>query len=442
MHRCIRPSLLVLPLLVWCFKVPASPMVIFTTYPAAQYQPMVDAFTKDNPGITVKVINKKTPAMVNHILQSQKPEPDILWTSSPDAMALLQQHGMLKHFELPAKTYPENVRPNNERKFAYFAYSQFGFLSNRAYLEGAGLQPPESWEALTSLNWKQHIALSSPSRSGTNHLIIEQVLQHYGWKRGWAILQRLAGNLSVITARSFGVREGVMKGRFGTAPVVDFFYRTLVNREHFDFYQWPENTAIGAAIGIASTSIQPRSAERFITFTLSDKARPLLENKMGRIPAMPSEGKEQELETGQFDIALSANRYFLVNALFDQLVTLPLYDLQAFWEWYEEVKGAVSAHQPDLPPADHARMEEKLMRAYSLMTRVPLPERRANDPDFSGQFLYQTHKTRLQIEMEQTWRKDLHSRLDEARELLADITRAVNNTSPQTAAPSPAATEG
>ncbi len=46
--------------------------------------------------------------------------------------------------------------------------------------------------------------MSSPSRSDTNHLMVESLLQQKGWIKGWETLLTTAGNLVTISSRSFG----------------------------------------------------------------------------------------------------------------------------------------------------------------------------------------------------------------------------------------------
>ena len=77
---------------------------------------------------------------------------------------------------------------------------------------------------LTTLNPGTN--LNRGLRSGTTLLFVELVLQSLGWEEGWAYLQQLAGNLATVTARSFGVPEGLAHGRFPVGIGVGFLART------------------------------------------------------------------------------------------------------------------------------------------------------------------------------------------------------------------------
>lgn len=63
--------------------------------------------------------------------------------------------------------------------------------------------------------------MSSPSRSDTNHLMVESLLQQKGWEEGWATLLASAGNLVTISSRSFGVADKIKSGLGVAGPVID-----------------------------------------------------------------------------------------------------------------------------------------------------------------------------------------------------------------------------
>jgi len=43
------------------------------------------------------------------------------------------------------------------------------------------------------------------------------------FNKGWAKMKNIAGNFKTVTARSFGVPDGVNSGDFGIGIVIDFF---------------------------------------------------------------------------------------------------------------------------------------------------------------------------------------------------------------------------
>ncbi|MBV7299443.1 ABC transporter substrate-binding protein [Enterovibrio paralichthyis] len=200
-------------------------IVVLTSFPETFYTPIKSAFEKSHPSLKLQILNKKTPAVIQHIARKRAPSPDLIWISSADAMATLQAKSMIE----------EPVT---------FAWSQFVFFWHQDKLRQLNTPSPATWEDLLRPDFTQEIAISAPSRSGTNHMMIEMILQQYGWERGWAFLSQLGGNLATVTARSFGVREGVIKQRFTLGPVVDFFYRSAVAEGHPVGFQPVPNTPL------------------------------------------------------------------------------------------------------------------------------------------------------------------------------------------------------
>ena len=94
---------------------------------------------------------------------------------------------------------------------------------NTRYLKAKKLPVPNSWAELERPVYHGHVGMSAPSRSGTTHLTVETLLQGKGWKDGWAMWKNIAGNFNTVTARSFGVPDGVNSGQFGVGIVIDFF---------------------------------------------------------------------------------------------------------------------------------------------------------------------------------------------------------------------------
>ena len=136
-----------------------------------------------------------------------------------DFFNTLDKAGLLA--ALPNETMPPKwLAPHTlglGNKVAVVGYSSSGIMYNRHYLAKYQLPLPTTWQQLASPLFMGHVMMSSPSQSGTTHMMVESVLQQYGWQQGWALLMRLGGNLSAITARSFGVSDGISRGLAGPA---------------------------------------------------------------------------------------------------------------------------------------------------------------------------------------------------------------------------------
>lgn len=370
---------------------PHETIVVLTSFPESFYTPIKTAFEEAYPSINLHVLNKKTPAVIQHIAHQRSPKADLIWMSSADAMATLQDKQLID-------------------KPVTFAWSQFVFFWHRHKLAMLGSPSPKRWEDLLHPSFYQQIAISAPSRSGTNHLLIEIILQQYGWEKGWAYLSQLGGNLATVTARSFGVREGVIKQRFTLGPVVDFFYRSALAEGHPVGYEPVPNTPLIAA-QIALTRHQTRnpSSPQFIAFLLSEQGQALLSlPNVNRISLQKGKQINNQYPSPVFDPYLSAMRYHAVNALFDQLITNRLAVLQTFWQQWHQIQ----TNQAD--PETKAQLDA----IYKQATTVPISSREASDLDLNSILSPEHRYTSTFQSVTEGWRATLSQHLHAATSAL------------------------
>nr|WP_247893751.1 extracellular solute-binding protein [Azospirillum endophyticum] len=293
------------------------------------------------------------------------------------------------------------------------------------------------------------MGITAPSRSGTMHLMVETVLQLQGWERGWATWLEIAGNLATVTARSYGVVEGVAKGRFGIGLTIDFLGqgagpgaeqaaepsqepgkqmgRDLGEGPTDDGglrFAYPvDSVFLPASVAILRGAPNLAGANVFVDFLLSPAGQELmLRPDIGRLPVRPDAyagapagyPNPYARETGDdlflFDRALSSRRYELVNLLFDELITFRVKTLNRVWQLIHEGEARLAA-TPD-PVA-----RDLLRAARRAATEVPVTAARAADPVFSAALRRPARGMPVsarQGELEADWRAFSKDRLDAA----------------------------
>ena len=197
--------------------------------------------------------------------------------------------------------------------------------------------------------------MSAPSRSGTTHLTVETVLQGEGWEKGWAEWKAIAGNFKTVTERSFGVPDGVNSGQFGVGIVIDFFgLSSKASGFPVDFVYPTVTTLVPANIAIVKNAPNHANAAAFIEFLLSSQGQELLlDPKIRRLPVnpatyakapsgFPNPFKDKTIGAKvKFDLALSKNRYNVVNSLFDVMITYRLDELRAATKAIQGAEAAI-----------------------------------------------------------------------------------------------------
>ena len=359
----------------------AGTVTVVTSFPKELTQAYKAAFEKANPSIKIEILNKNTVqgiAYVRELPVGQR--PDIFWASAPDAFEVLAGQKLLENIaELANKAAPAKVGayPINNPEGLYLgqALAGYGLMWNTRYMAANKLPAPKQWADLIKPVYFGHVAMSSPSRSGTTHLTVETMLQGEGWDKGWSQLLQIAGNSAAITERSFGVPDGVNNGQFGIGLVIDFFGLAGKYSGFPVEFIYPDVTAVVPAnIGLVAGGKNPTEAKAFIRYTVSTEGQQLLfEPKISRLPILPPEqlkapaGYPNPFEIAKrakvaFNSDLSESRYNVVSAMFDQAITFRIKDLQAATKAIHEAEAAL-VKKPNAQAA--ALLKQAREAAYS-----------------------------------------------------------------------------
>jgi phosphoglycerate transport regulatory protein PgtC len=394
--RILLPSVLIFTLSGISIDVHADPITVLTSFPKEVTDVYKKAFEQKYPELKIGFLSRNTGAALAVIKEApDRQRPDVFWASAPDAFERLAREKLLERAsEVKNEAVPPTIGgyPMNDPEGRYYgqAVSGYGIMWNKRYLQAHGLPKPAEWSDLTRDIYFGHVAMSSPSRSGTTHLTVETILQGEGWDQGWSQLLQIAGNCAAITERSFGVPDGVNKGQFGIGIVIDFFGLSgKYNGFPVDF-AYPKVTAIvPASIGLIAGARNAADGKKFIAFALSRAGQELLlDPKISRIPVLPYGDLFDSVPGGypnifgiarrskvKFDSGLAQLRHAVVSSLFDQTITVLLKELQA-------ATRAIHDAERRLAAKPHAQAEMILRRARALAYAPVLSQAAVTDKDF------------------------------------------------------------
>lgn len=378
----------------------AGTVTVITSFPKELTQAYKTAFEKANPGIKLEILNKNTVqgiAYVRELAPGQR--PDVFWASAPDAFEVLSGLQLLDNVaDLANKDAPAKVGayPINDPKGRYLgqALAGYGLMWNTRYMAANKVPTPAQWADLVKPAYFGHVAMSSPSRSGTTHLTVETLLQGEGWDKGWTQLLQIAGNCAAITERSFGVPDGVNNGQFGIGLVIDFFGLAGKYSGFPVEFAYPNVTAVVPAnIGLVTGAKNAEEARKFISYTVSQEGQQLLYlPAVSRLPILPPAAMGGKTPAGypnpfeiaqrakvQFNSDLSEARYNVVSAVFDQTITFRIKELQAATKAIHAAEAAL-AKKPN--PKAAALIKDARHAAYAPVVDAT----KVADKDFLGVF--------------------------------------------------------
>lgn len=407
---------------------PSSHLQIITSFSPLFYEPLIEKFREVHPEITLSVLNKKTTSAIAEILRGNKREFDIFWSSSPDAFAILRQAKLLRPFKGQSRKIAtiNNIPIGDPDGYITgFALSGVGWMWNEAYLQREGLPIPVRWDDISKEAYYNHIVMSTPSRSGSTHLIVESILQSMGWEKGWEYLIHLSKNLVTLSARSFSVAEGVKRSQFGIGLVIDILGRKS-DANAIGFRYGEPALLCSASVGILQNGKNLHEASVFIEFLLSEEGqRLLLRPEINRLPvrkSMLSDAKKansalysliQSGKSALYDTSLSQRRYNLVNRLFDECITFTLLERRQLWSRlrFLEEEGKVSGK----------KLQQLRSDLHTLLCEVPVTHEQSRDSAYSALFLMP--QTGIPVSMEQQqqvarWRQFWEERFAKANRAL------------------------
>lgn len=397
----------------------AGTVAVVTSFPKELTGAYKKAFETRNPSIKIEILNKNTTAGIAYIKELPAGQrPDVMWASAPDAFEVLARDKLLqaapevKNPQAPAKV---GNYPLNDPQNLYYgqALADYGLMWNTRYLKANQLTPPKEWADLVRPEYFNHLAMSSPSRSGTTHLTVETILQGEGWEKGWSQMLQIAGNCAAITDRSFAVPDGVNNGQYGIGLVIDFFGLAGKYSGYPVEFHYPTVTSVVPAnIALVAGSKNSEEAKKFIQFTLSREGQELLfDPKISRLPILPNATFGAKAPAGypdafeiarrakvQFDSNLSSDRYQVVVSLFDQMVTFRLKDLQAATKAIHEAERKNKA-KPNAQAGELIKQARSF--AYSPMVSATM----IKDPQFLE--LFRKNKKELAVAKQLTGLEDL-----------------------------------
>lgn len=340
----------------------AGTVTVLTSFPKELTTAYQKAFEAKNPGIKVEILNKNTTAAIAYVRElAEGQRPDVMWASAPDAFEVLARNKLLQaapETKNPAAPAKIGNYPLNDPNGLYYgqALAGYGIMWNTRYLQANKLTAPKEWSDLTKPEYFGHIAISSPSRSGTTQLTVETILQGEGWDKGWSQLLAMMGNAAAVTDRSFAVPDGVNNGQYGIGIVIDFFGLAGKYSGFPVDFVYPAMTAVVPAnIALIAGGKNAEEAKKFMAFSMSTEGQQLLfDPKISRLPILPYSSLKapagypvpQDVAKRakvQFDAVLSENRYQVVTSLFDQMVTFRLKELQATTRAIHDAEKALKA---------------------------------------------------------------------------------------------------
>ncbi|AOF52711.1 phosphonate ABC transporter substrate-binding protein [Rodentibacter caecimuris] len=387
----------------------ANEIVIATTFSPETTEHIIKQWQNSFPNQEVRLINRTSNSLKRLLVQPDIEKVDLVLSSSPFLFQDLQEKGLL--LELP-KTYQNALVPSQLKSTTTaIAFSGYGILFNRNLLKQRHLAEPTDWNSLSDSAYFNSLLISSPSRSGSTHIMLEMLLQQKGWGSGWQEILTLSGNLSLISSRSFNVAEKIKLGLAIAGISIDSYANNLNSDPDFGFVYFPHSIASPAFISVYKNNQNPKQALEFIQFLLSAEGQEVVTSpNIAKFPLKPSAPSNQQYKQQQklltqtpIDYEILLLRQHLIEKLFDNAITFRLNQFKDVWAliYQQEQKTA-----------------RKLTALRHQLTLVPVSEQQAIDPIYLEKIKNDRY---FLLEQEKQWTDFFQQRINTVLAQLEDI---------------------
>lgn len=373
----------IIPLYLLSTLLWAQELVIGTTFSEQATSQLIKALDIQSDAYSIRTLNRTSTSLKQLLLSERASDIDLVLSSSPMLFYALQQKGLLATIALDNPHIDPFVPSILHGTTVAFSISGYGILSNIPLLEQLHLSAPTNWRDLVDPRLYQLVIISSPSRSETNHIMLEALLQQHGWNEGWALINQIVANVGTISSRSFGVVDKI-QANLGAAGITIDNYANLLTNSNADskrlvFNYFPHFPVSPTFIAITAKSRHAKESLAFVRFLLSEKGQSALSNsETGKYPILPLsddnlQAKEQQFlfSQPQIDYLLAIKRQELVKLLFEHQITYRLNQLQENWQLVYQKERAVGHALPAL---------------RALLNGVPVTAEQASSDSYLAEF--------------------------------------------------------
>lgn len=312
-------------------------VVVMTSYPDNVVSRFEAAFEEANPDIDMQVLWRASGDAMNWLTQDGHAPVDVYWTPSPRSFTRLKAEGKLEQLSPDQRALPATLGATQiSDPEGYFVASEvagYGFAINRASLTEKNLALPTDWSDLVKAEYAGMIGLPVPSAVGYAPVMVDIVLQAYGWDEGWRVWSEIVGNAQLIRQGSTLVSDEVATQRIAIGLSIDFFVASgIANGAAIEFV-YPEHGGLNPAhVAILSEGTNRDEANTFVDFILSARGQSLLGHPdIRKLPVRPD--VYSSLPAGfhnpfasaakggyDYDNDLGQKRILVLTAVFEQML--------------------------------------------------------------------------------------------------------------------------
>ena len=396
-------------------------VVVLTSYPQEVVTQFEAAFEHAYPQYRLEILWRQSRDAMSYLHQPHS-AVDVYWTPAQRNFATLANEGAFRKLDIDLTGLPKKIGGFQiSDPDGYYVASEtagFGMAYHPGELQRLGLPIPTDWKMLAADEYSGHIVLPIPSKVGYAPMLVDTLLQGYGWEQGWSVLEQVAANANLADAGATFISDDVGSGRYAVGMTIDFFAVSAIANGKPLRFAYPEKVGYSPAhVAIFRDAAHLDGARAFASFVLSEPGQKILFHpdirKLSVRPAVYADKPEGYFDpfaaaqraSYDYDMTSGMARQEVVGALFDALITRHHAALKMMW-------GAI--HQAELKAPDDSRLQE----ARKLANWLPLTAAQVNDAELQHTFIKRDSHT---VAIEQQWDAEIDKHYAQATQLAQEI---------------------
>jgi ABC-type Fe3+ transport system substrate-binding protein len=355
-------SLLASPLTAMARNPERQPVVVVTSYNDEVFSRFEAAFEKAYPQYKLQLVWRMPHDALPYLSQTKQGGADVYWSASPRNFAALAAAGAWQPLGIDLGGLPKTIGKarlaDADGLYTATEMAGYGFIVNPGALARLGLAEPKDWSDLTAPAYAGQIVMPIPSRVGFAPVLVDILLQAYGWEKGWAVWSGIAGNAGTLMDRgSSFVTDEVASGRRAVGLSIDFFAVAAIANGAPLRFAYPAHSGINPAhIAITKNAANPAGARAFAQFVLAANGgqQIITHREIHKLPVRPAVYRQlpaeyfnpfAAAEKGVFDYDgdLDRDRLGLLSALFEQTLIREHGELVTLWQRLHRAEAAGKA---------------------------------------------------------------------------------------------------
>lgn len=324
------------------------PVVVMTSYQNEVMDRFEAAFERAHPEYRLNILWRMPHDALPWLEKPGQGGVDVYWSASPRNFERLKTEGAWRKLGVDPAGLPDRIGKamlaDPDGYFRATEMAGYGFAVNTRELAALGRPVPTDWTDLTDPALAGRIALPIPARVGFAPVMVDIVLQAYGWERGWALWSEIAGLSFLIDRGSTFVSDDVSSGKAVVGLSIDFFVASAIANGAPIRFVYPAHGGINPGqIAITASAPNPDGAQAFADFVLSEAGQRLLTDPdIRKLPVRPSvyaglpADYPRPFAAAQhgaydYDESLGMGRLTLIGQVFEAMLIRRHDDLTGLW---------------------------------------------------------------------------------------------------------------